>query len=479
MSLDNGQRIGAQEPRIKLVPSYAYTYGGDASALASGYGLSPDPWQADILDAWFGCDKYGKYVSPTCGLLVPRQNGKNALIEVRELFGATILGEKILHTAHEVKTARKAFERICSFFENERQYPELAEMVKAIRRTNGQEAIVLTNGGSIEFSARSKSAGRGFTVDVVICDEAQEITDEQLEAIMSTKSAAPLGNSQVIFVGTPPGYSTSGEVFKRTRESAIRKERNLSWHEWSIKECKDISNRDLWYETNPALGIRIKESDVESEFRTMSADGFARERLGWWPSLAGSRILTEAMWNPLATANPNLDGKLAYGIKFSIDGKTVSLCVAVKPKEGRRYVGCIEHRSTDHGTAWLANWLLERQSKAAVVVIDGKSGAGALVERLKQEKFPPKALIQPQPREVATAASFLLDAIKEEQIQHYDQPALNNSALYAQKRKIGQDGSWGWGGSGEVDSTPIEACSLAYWGVMTTKRNPSRKAKVH
>ena len=114
------------------------------------------------------------------------------------------LGEKFLHTAHEVKTARKAFLRIASFFENARQYPELVALVKEIRKTNGQEAIVLSNGGSCEFIARSKGSGRGFTVDVLVCDEAQDLTDEELAALLPTISAAPLGNPQVIFTGTPP-----------------------------------------------------------------------------------------------------------------------------------------------------------------------------------------------------------------------------------------------------------------------------------
>ena len=111
---------------------------------------------------------------------------------MRELFGIVQLGEKFLHTAHEVKTARKAFLRLASFFENTRKWPELADLVKDIRRTNGQEAIVLTNGGSVEFVARSKGSGRGFTVDVLVCDEAQELSDDALEALMPTTSAAPL-----------------------------------------------------------------------------------------------------------------------------------------------------------------------------------------------------------------------------------------------------------------------------------------------
>jgi phage terminase large subunit-like protein len=193
--------------------------------------LAPDEWQRFVLEDWLARGgKGGKFASLTCGLSVPRQNGKNAILEMRELFGIVQLGEKFLHTAHEVKTARKAFIRLASFFENERKWPELAELVKDIRRTNGQEAIVLTNGGSVEFVARSKGSGRGFTVDVLVCDEAQELSDDALEALMPTTSASPQQNPQWIFTGTPPGPTANGEVFSRTRDDALSgKSSRLCW----------------------------------------------------------------------------------------------------------------------------------------------------------------------------------------------------------------------------------------------------------
>ena len=160
MSLLVAER-GVQLPSFELVPPSGGDEGDQAVALASGYGLTADPWQASTLDAWLGRRPDGQWACPRCGLVVPRQNGKNAVLEIRELFGMIALGERILHTAHEVKTARKAFLRLCSFFENEREYPELAALVKEIRKTNGQEAIVLRNGGSVEFIARSKSSGNG------------------------------------------------------------------------------------------------------------------------------------------------------------------------------------------------------------------------------------------------------------------------------------------------------------------------------
>ena len=107
-----------------------------------------------------------------------------------------------LHTAHEVKTARKAFLRLAGFFESARQWPELAALVSEVRRTNGQEAIVLTNGGSVEFIARSKGSGRGFTVDDLVCDEAQELGTEAYAALKPTISAAPSGDPQTCLLYT-------------------------------------------------------------------------------------------------------------------------------------------------------------------------------------------------------------------------------------------------------------------------------------
>ena len=272
---------GRQEPRIRIASEYAYTYGDDASELASAYGLTPDPWQKLVLDDWLAYDSNDKYAHKTCMLNVPRQNGKNGVLEVRELYGMTVEGEKILHTAHEVKTARKAFDRLLSFFENEVEYPELVEAVKTIRKTNGQEAIILTNGGSIEFSARSKGAARGFTVDIVVCDEAQELTDEQLEALMPTKASAPLQNSQLILLGTPPGPTTHGEVFPRTRRKALEgSSAGINLLEWSVECVGDVTDETRWEATNPALGYRLDRSAIEAELDSMSEDGFARERLG-------------------------------------------------------------------------------------------------------------------------------------------------------------------------------------------------------
>lgn len=472
------QLRGSQEPRIRCEPKRAYTDGEDAAVLASSYGLTPDEWQRMILDAWLGRDAYDKFTATRCGVLVSRQNGKNAVLEIRELYGAAILGEKILHTAHEVKTARKAFLRLASFFENEREYPELAALVVSIRRTNGQEAILLTNGGSIEFSARSKGAARGFTVDVVICDEAQFLNDEQLESLMPTMAAAPLQNPQIIMVGTPPNHNTDSEVFGRMRKDGIAaSDDKLSWHEWSIEDRNvDMENPEVWAACNPALSIRLDISVIEDEFKQMSKDGFARERLSFWYDVSEElRAIKKKDWEDAATDRKLKEDeilKTAYAVKFSADGSVASLAVAVKT-EGGFHVEIVDHRSMSNGVGWLVEWLVPRLRKASTVVVDGLHWSGSLVEQLRENGVRNKlAITLPSANEVVTASSGFIDGLAKGVITHFDQPALNTSALEAEKRMIGSKGGWGFGGE---DSTLVEAVALAQWAVKTSKRNPRKR----
>lgn len=477
---------GRQEPRIRVASDYEYTYGDDAGELADAYGLTPDPWQQLVLDDWLAYGADDKYAHKTCVLSVPRQNGKNGVLEVRELYGMTVEGERILHTAHEVKTARKAFERLLSFFENEHDYPELVEAVKTIRKTNGQEAIILHNGGSIEFSARSKGAARGFTVDIVVCDEAQELTDEQLEALMPTKAAAPLGNSQLILLGTPPGPTTHGEVLPRTRRAALKGEAEAVSHlEWSVEEIGDVTDESRWEDANPALGYRLTRDAIVAELASMSPDGFARERLGWWADGAVNGCFDLEAWRALAAGfteeeiEAQESWKTAFGVKFSIDGRTAAIAVAIWKRGEKPHVEVTEHRMTIGGIDWVADWVEARWPRACTVVIDGKANAADLYDRLLMRGVVKRALQPAKPETVTAASSMLLNACTEGALTHNDQPALNDAIKAARKRTIGKDGGFGFEtGLDDVDVTPLEAASLALWGVRTSKRNPGRKMRV-
>ena len=476
---------GSQEPRIRIAEDYELSYGGDAGELADAYGLTPDPWQQTVLDDWFAVDEDGKYIHDTCGLSVPRQNGKNGVLEVRELYGMTVEGERILHTAHEVKTARKAFLRLLSFFENEREYPELVEAVKCIRKTNGQEAIELTNGGSIEFSARSKGAARGFTVDVVICDEAQELTDDQLEALMPTSSAGPLQNSQLILLGTPPGPTTSGDVFPRTRKGAFGENaEGTSWLEWSVEEVGDVYDESRWEETNPALGYRLTRKSIEKEIKTMSPEGFARERLGWWASGVAKACFKPAEWSKLTAVftedeiAEQAEWRHAMGVKFSADGASAAIALAIWKKGATPHVEVLRTDSTAFGIEWAVDMAARAWRKVSVIAVDGKSNAQTFMNELVDAGVSKKAMCLTGAGNVIAASSMFANAVASGEITHNDQPALNEAVAVAQKRKIGPDGGYGFKSADDTDVTPLEAAALALWGVRTSKRNPNRKMRV-
>lgn len=387
-------------------------------------------------------------------------------------------------------TCRKAFLRLKSFFEQPEKYPELADMVKYIRATNGQEAIQLwrydeygdkVDGGSIEFIARSKSSGRGFTVDDVVCDEAQEMTDEQFEVLRSTNSAAPSGNPQLMMTGTPTPPTSPGVVFGRTRKNAIAgNSKRTCWVEWSVEEIGDVRDMSRVEDTNPALGYRLQESVIDSELNSMEPDGFARERLGWWAAEANNTLIGAEEWDRLAIQADDVPddqppNKKAFGVKFTPDGAKVAVAVAILKPDGGVHVELVDngYRLASSGVRWITDFLYDRFESTAAVAIDGRSGMSVLGDQLKHRHYPRKAVMVPGSNGMIAACTMLLEAVHDGTLTHFGQEQLTLSATKSQRREIGNQGGWGFDGD---ECAPIEAACLAYWAVKTTKRRPGRKA---
>jgi hypothetical protein len=446
-----------------VVPQAVESDGDLAVYLSASYGLVPDDWQEDVLEAWLGRRAGGRWASATCGLAVPRQNGKNGALEVRELYGMVELGEKFLHTAHEVKTARKAFLRIASFFDNPREFPELVGLVKELRRTNGQEAIALTTGGSIEFIARSRGSGRGFTVDVLVCDEAQDLTDEELAALLPTISAAPSRNPQVIFTGTPPDpeKAAMGEVFRRIRQDAAAgRDPRLCWIDFGVADgpLPDVDDRDLWAAANPALGGRVKIAEVERERGLLSLEDFARERLGWWvdPSFLAS-VFGAGKWEVCASDDRPEGlkvGALAVAVSFDLKNAAIG---AAAPREDVVYLKTLEHGG---GTSWVPGAVKSLQDEhGAPVVVDRRGPGAMLIPDLKDAGV---KLQVAETVDVLDACAGLFDLVQAEKVRHDSFPRLDAAVAGAVKRTVGD--RWAWGRKvSTADISPLEAVTLAAW----------------
>lgn len=461
----------ASEPRILHLPicEQSDEDAADALSVCDAYYMTLLPWQAEVLSVWLGRDASGAWSARRAGLLLGRQNGKSALLIARELYGLVVLGEKVIHTAHLQTTSRSHFETLVNVLEHR----ELKRFVKSITYSVGRERIELTNGGNVRFMTRSRGNARGLSVDLLVCDEAQELTDEQLEALMPVLSAAPLGNAQMILAGTPPGENASGAVFGRMREDAIKGEDNaLAWHEWSVDAIGDVTDRERWRQANPSLGILLSEQTIADECAQMSELGFARERLSYWPKYAVKAAIASSDWSKLATDHPPKEGLRSYGVKFSSTEQTVSLAVCLNPIEGTPHVELIDRIDLRRGTSKLVAWLADRWKDCALIALDGMQGAPMLEQALRNAGVSKKRLHLMNAKDVITASSMFLDAISSASLTHFDQEQLNAAAAVSKKRNIGSYGGYGFASIDGSDISPLEAAVLALWASQTAKRQP-------
>lgn len=493
--------VGRQTPTFEKIGKYSYSMSKEvAEMFAEDGGATFYPSQLYELELMLARNADGSPSTISMGISKPRQNGKSYAARYYATYMAIFEHRDVLYSAHHSSTTQKMFKELCDLFESPERYPDFANDIKRVSHARGYEGFYFKDwvdadgkvkkGGCIEFATRTNSGSRGGTYSVMIVDEAQELTSAQQEAMLPTVSASADVNEldklpQQIYLGTPPAPECKGTVFREMHKAAHEdEEASVWWLEWSI-ETKDIfstiTSRDkaieLAYETNPAMGIRMAEKTIANEYDTMSLDGFARERLGWWTPIVEHKLeyaIPQDLWDACKSDEEKPDGKTAYGVKFSSDGSVVSLCGAVIPKDGKARISLIETRSTGRGIRWLADWLNEREKKACCVVIDGHNGVDVLVERISDTWRMKGSVIRPSVRDVVASVSTLITALNEEEVTwYYGQELLRESAVTTIKRPIG--GGWGFGGE---NATPIEACALALWGAKNSKRNPNKEMRI-
>ena len=203
--------VGDLKPRLHSQWLKGKSRVDEVSELAEKIGQPLLEWQKLILKDMLTVDANNQFIKRSILLLIARQSGKSHLARMRVLAGLFCFGEKdILMMSSNRSMALKSFNIIADIIERNdflRFQLKNGDPKKGIRRTNGDERIILESGAQIEVVAATSDGARGRTADLLWIDELREVTEVAMDASKSVTLTRP--NSQRLFT------SNAGDAFSK------------------------------------------------------------------------------------------------------------------------------------------------------------------------------------------------------------------------------------------------------------------------
>jgi hypothetical protein len=485
---------GVQTPRLWLAPPRDDDSAGYAACrfYETMTGRMVLPWQelavVEIMAERQRADGVWKWAASNACLIVARQNGKGDVLLIIELYHLFVLkARRIFHTAQLQRTATDAHQRMAQVIKNS---PKLLAQVRngerGIQYGKGAEQIVLADGRSILFFTRSDNAGRGLFGDLLICDEAYDLTEGEMAALRPLIKTSPA--AQVIFTSTPVDGDSmpNGMVLAGVRKHAINGIERTLLLEWSVPaRQRDEYGRNLnptdervydvrcWAMANPSLNMRIAEGRVlldpeviEDDIVSLGTRKFLVEDLcapDWWPD-PDEEERDEIPFDAATFVSRGVSGQalldpVALGIDRSPDGRT-SLVAAGWHEDGTWGTETVAHRQ---GTEWVVpaiNHLLATWDPV-VLVLDAAGPAGSLVAKLHAAKLDP---IVTGIAEMGRACQAMVDDFDEGRYvpSPLDSP-LTAAVEIARWRDLGEARAFARKGFGDI--SPLVAAALAGYGL--------------
>lgn len=173
-----------------------------------------------------------------------------------------------------------------------------------------QQLVRLSNGSTIRSVPASERQIRGWSVDLLILDEAALLDDELvLSAAIPTTSARP--DAQIIMASSPGAPEGVFYTFARAGEQGSE---HVETHTWRLADAKWIS-KEVVEAARASLPLAVFEREYEGQFSDVGLEERVIER--GWVEAAGGRDLQMA-------------GDACYGLDVARFGSDSSvLCLAV------------------------------------------------------------------------------------------------------------------------------------------------------
>ncbi len=476
-----------------------------------------DDWQLWSLTEGLGVKSDRRWSATTCCEILPRQNGKGTILEVRELAGLFVLGEKeVTHTAHLFSTGIKHFKRCVEIVENNNDLMKWVKKPGGIIRSHGFEAIVLKSKPTLifgpantqvtksyermlQFIARNDRQGRGFTGNCLVFDESMFLTAEQIGAARPALRA--VANHQIWIMGSAGTKDSVEEA--RYYERILRGDNQIFGAMWGgvklhkpecprdrqhgretndfVVNCTLHDDRDdpkVWARSNPAMGIRVEQDTFEQEITDLDFTEFNREILnvGEWPEHGEHwSIVDKDQWEFLTLSSLGTVPPIVVAVDVDEDSRTAAICAAWMSGDNKRIVvynpqGCVQE-----GTDWVIpklTALYKGEWKVAKIVVPKDGPAAGLGDSIEL-KFRDR-VIRPGPSDQAAALAFFTQQVNANVIGHASR--AKNGAMYealgtAEVRIVGDAGKTVKRKDATVPVSPASTAILSAWAFNKFRKN--------
>lgn len=463
----NGTRRLSEVARHLVIPSGIVSTGWPAVRdKCRDLGIGFDGWQDGAGRLILALRANGKLAVMVggVGMSLPRQVGKTYLLGAL-CFALAILrpGLLIIWTSHHLRTSNETFLTMQGFARRRK----IAPYVENVYKGSGDEAVIFRNGSRILFGARERGFGRGIPgVDVLMCDEAQILTERALDNMLATLNTSKLG--LVVYMGTPPRPEDPSEAFTRMRAEALSGEDTDSvWIECGADPDASPADRKQWAKGNPSFPHRTPVESLLRLRKKLSAESFRREGLGIWDEVSVGLIDPVAFAACMVSDRPRPDTTPVFFADASPGLRSSALGIAAADDAGL-FV------DEEHGPG--TRWLLERaaefnkQFPDAAWFYESTSAAGALVPAFAELGIELQTLTGP---DMGRACANLQQLVLDKAIQICADDALTAALAGAVKRDVG-DGLWAWGRrKSSTDIAPLVAITGAAWAWVSAMSNRS------
>lgn len=435
------------------------------------FGIPFDLWQEGASRLILAKRADGLYAAGVGGVIIsiPRQVGKTYMVGWVFFALCTLFpGLTVIWTAHHTRTSNETFGKMRAMATKAKVVP----YIETVRSTNGEQAVLFTNGSRILFGARDQGFGLGFDkVDILVLDEAQRVKEVAMADMVPATNAAP--NGLVVMMGTPPRPTDNGDVFASRRKDALDGDPDTLYIELSADEGAKIIDWDQVAKANPSYPHRTGKASILRMQKLIGSDeGFYREGYGIWddPDNIG-RVIPGTKWAAAVADDAECRSPaVAVDLRTGARQALAIAVVSIRPDDTDDLdltvyeLGADEQWARDYAVSEVQRILAEHDI-GQVTVDQYGDGNGLLIAQLEEVGVTVQKL---NSTDMRNGAVGLVNAVINGLAKHHNDDDLNSSVAGAVKRKSGDGFLWDQS-KASADLTPLRAVTAAWWSLQLAR----------